>query len=257
MDILHSPGSHELPHVRHVAWNQAFQWLGAGLLDLSRHPTLSLSFGACFSLGGLVIYALAQSHPELLLSAVSGFLLVGPLLAVCFYEISRRISRSEPVTFTAVFRSLGERWRPLALYGVLLAMIYVIWAQLTTALVAYLLGNQWIWGFEELVQEVFFSGRHPNLAAIWTVSGAFLAAVTFLISVVTAPLLLDRRDVEVHHAMGTSINVVAENVPAMLVWSLTIVTLTLFGFVTLMAGLVIIMPVLGHATWHAYKDLVE
>lgn len=80
--------------------------------------------------------------------------------------------------------------------------------------------------------------------------------MTFLLSVVTAPLLLDR-EVEVHHAMATSINVVATNLPAMLLWSFLIVSLTLFGFVTLMAGLVLIMPLLGHATWHAYADLVE
>jgi len=257
MDILHHTGHHSVPHIRHVAWNRCFQWIGAGLVDLFHHPSLSLSLGAFFSLGGVAIFALAQSHPELLLSAVSGFLLVGPLLAVGFYEISRRQERNEPVSFFLMMRSIGERWRPLALYGVLLGMMYIVWSQLTTALVAYLLGNEWIWGFEELVQEVFFSGRHANLAAIWTLSGATLAAITFLLSVVTAPLLMDRKDVEVHHAMATSVSVVVENLPAMLVWSFMIAALTFFGFITLMAGLVFIMPLLGHATWHAYKDLVE
>jgi uncharacterized membrane protein len=256
MDILHHSGHHDLPHVRHVAWNQSFQWLGQGLVDLFHHPTLSLSFGACFTLAGVVMFALAQTRPELLLAAVSGFLLVGPLLAVGFYEISRRTARDEPVGLFPVFRSLGEHWRPLALFGVFLAMIYFVWAQLTTALVAYLLGNEWIWGFEELVHEVFFPGLHPKLAALWTLSGATLAAVTFLVSVVTAPLLLER-EVEVHHAMATSVHAVMENLPAMLVWAFMIVALTFFGFVTLMAGLVVIMPLLGHATWHAYKDLVE
>ena len=181
---------------------------------------------------------------------------MGPLLAVGFYEISRRIAGGDRIDASAVAHSLAARWRPLALYGLFLAAIYFIWAQLTTALVAYLLGSEWIWGFEELAREIFLSGRHPNLAAMWTLSGATLAAVTFLLSVVTAPLLLDR-EVEVHHAMATSINVVAANLPAMLLWSFLIVSLTLFGFVTLMAGLVLIMPLLGHATWHAYADLVE
>ena len=256
MDILHSPVHHDLPRVRHVAWSRPFHWLAGGLRDLSRRPALSLSLGALFAIGGLCIFALAQGRPERLLAAVSGFLLVGPLLAVGFYEISRRIAGGDRLDAAAVAHSLAARWRPLALYGLFLAAIYFIWAQLTTALVAYLLGSEWIWGFEELAREIFLSGRHPNLAAIWTLSGATLAAVTFLLSVVTAPLLLDR-EVEVHHAMATSINVVATNLPAMLLWSFLIVSLTLFGFVTLMAGLVLIMPLLGHATWHAYADLVE
>lgn len=257
MDILHRLDHHDLPRVRHVAWNQAFHWLGAGLLDLSHHPTLSLLLGACFSLGGLVIFALGQNHPELLLAAVSGFLLVAPLLAVVFYQMSRCIAAGQPLSRASLINPLLARWRPLALYGVFLAMAYVMWEQLTVALVAYLLGNQWIWGVEELMREIFISGRHPNLAAIWVFSGAVLAAFTFLFSVVTAPLLLERQEVEVHHAMLTSMNVVVENLPAMMVWSVLIVALTLLGFISLMAGLVVIMPILGHATWHAYKDLVE
>lgn len=257
MDILHGTGHDTLPHVRHVAWDRPFHWIEQGIVDLAHTPTTSLIMGLVFCVIGYLMFALAQQRPQFLLAAVSGFLLVAPLLAVGFYVQSQHLARGQGTSLAEIGNTLMQRWRPLAMFGVLLAFFYACWERLTTALVAYLLGNQWIWGFEELVREIFLTDRHPTLAMVWMFSGGLVAGLTFVCSVVTAPLLLDRESVRVDQAIATSIDVVAENVPAMLVWSLSIAVLTFLGFATFMLGLALIMPILGHATWHAYRDLVE
>jgi uncharacterized membrane protein len=110
--------------------------------------------------------------------------------------------------------------------------------------------------FSTLVQEVFFSDRHPILVLCWLISGGLIAAVSFALSVVTVPMLLER-DIPLEQAVATSLLVVAENVPAMLMWSMMIMLSALTGFATLLIGFAFIMPLLGHASWHAYRDLVD
>lgn len=242
--------------IRRVAPLRPFAWLGLGLADLRRTPAASLAFGALFAAIGFAALLVGDQHPGSAMAALSGFLLVGPLLAVGFYELSRRIAADEPVDALLALAGLRRRWRPLAAYGALLALFYFCWERLTVAILAFLLGSADLWDFAGLLREVFLSPRHPILAMAWIFSGGVIAALCFLVSVVTAPVLVDRGG-RLADAVEASIVAVSENVVPMLLWSGLIVALVLVGFATFMVGLVVIVPLLGHATWHAYRELVE
>lgn len=247
------------PRIRQVAVTRPFHWLQQGLDDLHRTPSASLAGGALFALVGIAALRLGEAHPDLTMAALSGFLLVGPLLAAGFYELSRRGATDAPTdTFHALaaLRGLKRCWRPLAAYGMLLALFYFCWERLSVALLALFLGQADLWNFSGLLREIFLTPHHPILALAWLFSGGLLAALCFLVSVVTAPMIVDR-SASLAEAVETSVVAVSENVGPMLLWSGLIVALVLTGFATFMVGLVLTLPLLGHATWHAYRELVE
>ncbi len=245
----------KLLHVRSVSWDRPFHWLAAGWQDLRRVARLSLTIGLLFAVLGNLLFTLAADNPSLLLTALSGFLLVAPLLAVAFYELSRRLALGEPTTLAALLPALHRRWRSIAGFGLLLAAFFSGWLQLSNRVIFALLGDSSTYGFASLLEEILLTDRHPTLLLLWLGSGGLLAALTFMLSVVSVPLLLDR-DISIEHAIATSLSVVASNVPAMLLWAWLILLLTLCGFAPLLLGLTVTMPVLGHASWHAYRDLV-
>ncbi|QEL66082.1 integral membrane protein [Oryzomicrobium terrae] len=251
-----SPLSAGRLRIRRVELSRPFAWLRRGWGDLQRTPTASLAYGALFAAIGFAVLLLGDQHPRTAMAALSGFLLVGPLLAVGFYELSRRSAADEPVDAVMALTGLRRCWRPLAAYGVLLALFYFCWERLTVAILAFLLGSADLWDFVGLLREIFLSPHHPILAMAWILSGGVIAALCFLVSVITAPVLVDRGG-RLADAVEASITAVSENVFPMLLWSGLIVALVLIGFATIMVGLVVIVPLLGHATWHAYRDLVE
>jgi uncharacterized membrane protein len=241
--------------VRSVSGDRPLYWLAAGWRDLRRMPLESLSIGLLFALIGYCLFFFAAGEPSFLLAALSGFLLVAPLLAVAFYELSRRLAHGASIDLDAVIGSIKQRWQPIALFGFLLALFFAGWLRLSATLLAYLFGDSSTYSFSALAQEVFLSDRHPLLLLFWLGSGGILAALAFAVSVVSVPLLLER-DVAIDQAIATSLSVVAANVLPMLLWAWLILLLTLCGFATLLLGLAFTMPLLGHASWHAYRELV-
>jgi uncharacterized membrane protein len=241
--------------IRSVSWDRPIHWLDAGWHDLRRMPLESLSIGLLFALIGYCLFFFAAGQAVFLLAALSGFLLVAPLLAVVFYELSRRLAQGASIDLDAVFGAIKRRWQPIALFGGLLALFFAAWLRLSATLFAYLLGDSGAYSFGALAQEVFLSDRHPLLLLFWLGSGGILAALSFVVSVVSVPLLLER-DVAIDQAIATSLSAVAANVLPMLLWAWLILLLTLCGFATLLLGLAFTMPLLGHASWHAYRELL-
>lgn len=245
----------DLLNIRSVSWDRPLHWLAAGWRDLRRMPLESLSIGLMFALIGYCLFFFAAGEPSLLLAALSGFLLVAPLLAVAFYELSHRQAQGTPIDLDSVIGSIKQRWQALALFGLLLALFFCAWLHLSATLIAYLFGDSGSYTFGALAEEIFLSDRHPALLLFWLGSGGILAALAFAVSVVSVPLLLER-DVTIDHAIATSLAVVAANVLPMLLWAWLILLLTLCGFAPLLLGLAFTMPLLGHASWHAYRELV-
>lgn len=241
--------------IRRVSWDRPLHWLDAGWHDLRRMPIESVSIGLLFALIGYCLFFFAAGEPAFLLAALSGFLLVAPLLAVAFYELSRRLAQGSSLALDAVLAAIRLRWPALALFGLLLALFFFCWQRLSIILFFTLFGDTGSYTFGTLMQEIFLSDRHPLLLLFWLGSGATLAALAFAVSVVSVPLLLDR-DIAIDHAIATSLAAVATNVLPMLLWAWLILLLTLCGFATLLLGLAFTMPLLGHASWHAYRELV-
>ena len=215
---------------------------------------LSMAHGLLLALCGAGIFYIARDRFWLLAGAFSGFLLVAPILATGLYAISRALQFGNRPGWQTVLRA----WRPsqgkLVVFGMLLALAGTGWVLTSAALVT---------AFSEVpVQRPLDFLRwvvlndEGHLFEIWLALGAVLAAPVFASSVVAVPMLLDQK-VSVLGAVFTSWRVVMTHPVPLALWAVMIAALTLLGMATAMLGLVVIMPWLGHASWHAYRDLVR
>ncbi len=238
-----------VPCLNRVAWRQPLVWLRSGWDDFKRLWSHSLAYGAIFALLGYALVYLTWSHHYLAITLTTGFLLVSPFLATAFYDLSRR--REQPGT--AAFASIRENLSSIGLFALMLMFTFSVWERLSAILLGMHLGASpvpdaglaWLFSFENL-----------DFVITFALVGAVMAGVVFAISVVSLPMLMDRQ-VDLVTAVMTSLWVVRENPLGMMVWAAIIVLLTGIGIATSFIGLAIIFPVLGHATWHAYRDLVQ
>lgn len=247
--------SRSLPPVRRVSATRIVAWLRAGWQDVKANPIPSLAYGLLFGISGDLILLASLGRPHLFTVAISGFFLVAPLLAAGLYELSRQTAAGKRPTFIDSLSILRTHSQSLAYFGLLLVMIALLWER-TSAIAFTFLGQSTVLNVSQFVDQAFAGGLSAKLLLIWFALGGMLALLTFAISVVTVPLILDR-NVSVANATLASLNAFASNLTTLIVWAACIVTLTLIGFATLLFGLVVIMPILGHASWHAYRDLVE
>lgn len=244
-----------LPGIRHVAIDRPFAWLQAGWQDMKANPLPSLAYGLLFALGGDLIILALLDHPHLISVAISGFFLVAPLLAAGLYELSRRRARGEKLLFIDSLRCFQRNGQSLACFGLILALAMLFWERISAISFALLAIHTPAMASAYL-SDIVFSGEHLAFTASWLAAGGMLALLVFAVSVVSVPMMLDH-DTDVATAMLTSLRTFGRNFAPLLLWAGLIVALTLFGFATLLFGLVVIMPILGHASWHAYRDLVE
>ncbi|TXC65704.1 DUF2189 domain-containing protein [Piscinibacter aquaticus] len=229
-------------------------WLVAGWRDFMRRPLPGLLHGLLLAAFGAVLFWAARNQFWLLAGAFSGFLLVSPILATGLYAVSRDLQRGGK----ASVRTALAAWRPrddrLIMFGVLLAFAGTGWVMTSAALIT---------GFApapvrnpvEFLRVVVLA-EQGHLFEIWLALGGVLAAPVFASSVVAIPLLLDR-EIGVLAAVFTSWRVVMDNPVPMALWAALIMALTLVGMASVMLGLVIVVPWLAHASWHAYRDLVD
>lgn len=240
--------------VRTVSVLRPFAWLALGWRDLLRCPGPALLHGAALALFGTALLWVARGEFWLLAGAFSGFLLVAPVLATGLYAISRALSRGEPAGLRTALAAWAPRDGHLVAFGLLLALAGTGWvltsASLITSFAAEPVRNPA--DFLRVVvlreQSLLFEG--------WLALGGVLAAPMFASSVVAIPLLLDRR-IGVMAAVLTSWRVVVAQPATLALWAALIMGLTGLGMATAMLGLVVLVPLLGHASWHAYVELVD
>ena len=251
----HSPLSSPLPRTRKIAANRPLAWIVAGWSDLKANPLPSLAYGLLFALAGDLIILAALDQPHLLTVAISGFFLVAPLLAAGLYELSRSLAKSERLLFIDSLRCFRRNGESLLFFGLILGLISLFWERVSAVAFALVAIDSPSSG-AIFLNEIIFAGEHLAFTATWFAVGALLALLVFAGTVVSVPLMLDR-DADAPTAIATSLRVFIANFWPLLGWALLIVTLTLLGFATLLFGLILIMPILGHASWHAYRELVE
>lgn len=253
MDASHHPLDGPCP-VRPVPASRPFEWLAAGVRDLVRVPGPSLLHGFVVAAAGFGILLLSMRAWPLLPGAFSGFVLVAPILATGLYELSRRLAAGEHPTFAHVAAAWRRGTRPLVWMGLGLALAATLWVLVSAVMVA-LFVHAPITGVREFLRLVVV-GEGSNLFPLWLTLGGVGAAVVFAATVVSVPLLLDR-DIGLGAALATSVRAVGENPVAMALWAALIMLLTLLSMATLMLGFAVTIPVIGHATWHVYKDVVD
>lgn len=250
--------------IRTVPLGAPLHWLALGWRDLVRGGWLSLLHGVALTAFGLALLAVAHRQFWLLAGAFSGFLVVAPVLATSLYAISRALAHRRPVSL-ALLRDTWLSWQQsrfsdsggywcMVRFGVLLALAGTGWV-LTSAALITLMAPAPVNAPIDFLRHVVLA-RDNLLFETWLLLGGVLAAPIFASSVVSMPLLLDRR-VPLLQAVLTSWRVVLANPAVMVLWASLILVLVLLGFATALLALVAVVPVLGHASWHAYDELVD
>ncbi|MEH6583419.1 MAG: DUF2189 domain-containing protein [Halioglobus sp.] len=248
--------SHSIPPytVHSVPLSRPFIWLSRGWDDLLHHRSASLAYGWLVSALGALILAY-ERHPFFIAFTISAFLLVGPIMTAGLCELSRRQANGDTADFSTSLKALrGHRHNLLSFANRLLAL-GLAWFTLSSVILYGAMGSvapsleATVWG------DVLRQLSNTQLLS-YIVSGGLLAAVVFALSVVSVPMIIES-NVDARTAIRTSIRVTLRDFPAMVVWAVLVTALVSFGFATYLLGMVVVFPLLGHATWHAYKDLVH
>jgi uncharacterized membrane protein len=229
----------------------------AGWRDVCAVPELSLGYGAVFAVAaGIIFLALmAAGWESLMIPLSSGFLLIGPLMAVGLYDASRRLEKGERPRLSEVALAGLSTPGQVGFLGALLMLVYYASIQVSLLLFMLFIGTRSLPSANELVQTLFYTPEGQRLLAAEIIVSVGLAMMVFTLSVVSIPLMLDR-PIDAVSAMATSLQAVRRNPWVMALWAMLIVVLMLVGFATALIGLVLIFPLIGHASWHAFEDLV-
>jgi uncharacterized membrane protein len=249
---------------RTVEITQPLQWLVLAWRDMLRCGWVSYLHGVAMALVGAVMLMVAREHFWFLAGAFSGFLLIAPILATSLYAMSRALERGQKADLAVVLKTWlnwqdghiqkwGDEHWSLVRFGVLLAAAGTAWVLLSAALIT-LLAPVPITTPMAFIQHVVLA-KEGFLFELWLALGGVLVAPIFASSVITIPLLLDRQ-VPISVAVFTSWQVILTNPVPMAFWGALIMLLTLLGFAGLI-GLVLVVPLLGHASWHAYRHLLD
>jgi uncharacterized membrane protein len=248
------PESSGFPEIRSVDWRAPPSWLRKGWVDLRAAPAASLFYGVVLAgMGMALAHFVGQAAYELALA--TGFLLVGPFLAMGLYDISRRCERAEAVSLSATLTAWKHNAPAIGFYAVILALLMAVWIRVSVVVVA-LFFEGGVPTVQTLGHDILTSENGLLFALAYLAAGAGFALLVFATSVVSLPMLLDREKMDTLTAMITSFNALRLNFGPMLLWGAIIVVLTAVGFATLYLGLVVLLPLIGHATWHAYRDVV-
>lgn len=245
--------------VRRVATDRPWVWLALGWRDLMAMPHVGFAVGGALALAGwaLLLVLLWAGLPWAILPATAGFFLVAPLLAAGLYEASRRRERGEPVTLGIALRGgFARNPTQLALLGVALLLVHLFWVRVAGLLFAVFFGLGFTPPLESLPMAMLRSDQFLPFLVIGTGFGAVLATVAFAISAVSIPMLVDRPDLSAAEAVVRSIQVVVANPRPMVFWAALIVVFTAIAMMPFFLGLALVLPLVGHATWHAYRDLL-
>ena len=254
-----------LPQVRTVGLMQPMTWLVLAWRDMARSGWISFAHGLAITAFGGAILAVAHHRFWLLAGALSGFLVVAPVLATSLYALSRALEQRQEANLGVVLKTWlnwqdshlnkwGNDYWCMVQFGALLALAATGWV-ITSAAFITLLAPVPVETPMDFMRHVVLA-NNGWLFELWLGLGSLLAAPIFASSVIAMPLLLDRR-ASLRVAVLTSWQVVVANPLPMAFWAALILGFTLLGLGSLLLGLIFVMPMLGHASWHAYRDLVD
>lgn len=259
---IHRPGTalpESLPAIRKIGAADLKDALAQGFRDFTTYRTDVMFLCVVYPIIGIVLARLVigQGLFELLFPLASGFALIGPLVAVGLYEMSRRRERGETVGWGAAFGVLrSPSTGGIAFLGLVLLAIFFLWLFAAESIYGMTVGPMKPHSMTEFDQDVIRTGPGWAMILIGMFVGLIFAVVVFALTVVSFPLLLDRHDVGVDVAVGTSIRTIVANPGTMALWALIVAGSLALGSLPFFLGLAFAIPILGHATWHLYRKLV-
>ena len=241
---------------RHLRASDSFRWLRLGLYDFMIRPWLSVAYGLAMTATSAfliwLLFTLALDY--IMFPALAGFMIVGPVLAVGLYEKSRAIERGERPTLRRMLSVQPRAGAHIFFTGLLLCLVMLLWMRAAVLIYALFFGIRPFPGLDRIAYVLLTTPEGYGLAIIGTLVGGLFAAFSFAISALSIPMLLDQR-VDALTAMATSMATVWNNLTPMLMWGVIVLALFAFSIMTGLFGLIVVFPLLGHATWHAYKAL--
>jgi uncharacterized membrane protein len=247
------------PVIRTIGVMDLKDALARGMSDFSAMPTHALFLCLIYPIVGLILARVSLGYDvlSLLFPLAAGFALLGPFVAIGFYELSRQREQGLDISWEDAFDVLHSPSRDaIAALGFLLLVIFVFWVSVAEVIYIETLGYEPAASIPNFVREVFTTPAGWTLIIVGNGIGFLFALAVLIISVVSFPLLLDR-DVGAVEAVLTSVRAVAANPLPMAVWGLIVAGLLVIGSLPLFVGLAVVVPVLGHSTWHLYRKVVE
>lgn len=240
----------ELPFAapcKRLELNAPIKWLKLGFEDIKRAPRQSLSYGAGMVLISLLVSVIALQFGNFysLLTMLSGFIFLGPVIAIGLYSISCQLQLGKKPVLGYCLREGQRHIGNTLLFAVVMLVVFMLWARAASMIhVFFPMQSNAAW------QE------YAVFLGIGTFVGAIFSALIFCVSAFSLPMIMDRK-VDMVTAIVTSVNTVLRNKKVMLLWACLIFALLIIGFATAFIGLLFLLPLIGHATWHAYQETID
>lgn len=246
------PPASPLPEIGRITPEELWASLKAGAGDFRRAPQFGLFFSAVYVLGGFALVWLGAGHVTWTLTTSLGFPLAAPFAAVGLYEVSRRLESDQPLDWRQILGVVwAERTRQIPWMGAIIVIYFLFWTFLAHMIFALFMGLSTVTNISNS-WDMFLTGNGLRMIAVEIVVGGVLAFFLFAMTVVNLPLLLEK-EIDFVSAMLLSIRTVSENLAVMALWALIIAVMTVLALIPYFLGLFVVLPVLGHATWHLYR----
>jgi len=238
--------------LRPLGFADPLRWLAAGWRDFRRCPGIGLFYGACFMAMGWLLMVVFQQAPAYVLALSAGFLLTGPFFCLGLYQASRQLERGEAPGLGDSLLAWGQRTGTLAIFGFVLLVLEMLWGR--ASLIVFAVSFDGMPDFKGSLLALLDPQNLPFIVA-WVLVGGFFAGLIFAVSVVSIPMILDR-PVDAITAGLTSLRLVLGQPAVMLWWGALITAIVVLAMLPWFAGLLVAGPVVGHASWHAYRAAV-
>lgn len=251
-------GPSPLPEIRTVGFDAIGRALRGGWRDFLRAPLFGLFFSAVYVAGGIILWLVYAAAGEewWLFPVFLGFPILAPFAAVGLYEVSRRLEAGQPLVWSEVLGVVfRQKDRQIPAMAAVIVVVFLFWVFVAHALFALFMGLRAFTDSSSIVS-LFLTGNGPWLLLIGGAIGAGFASVLFSTTVVGLPMLLDR-EVDFVTAMIVSVQAVVANIGPMIAWGIVISVLLFLGMAPVFVGLFLVLPVLGHASWHMYRELTD
>ncbi|CAH1651886.1 DUF2189 domain-containing protein [Chelatococcus asaccharovorans] len=241
---------------RNLPARAAFDWLAKGWRDLWHKPLPSLAYGlAIFAVSIVIVWELFRLKLDyILFPALAGFMVVGPLVAIGLYQKSRDIEDGRSVSLARMLFVKAASGAQVWYTGAILCLLMLVWMRAAVIIYALFFGLRAFPGLDGVVAMLLTTPEGWGMLVVGSAVGGLFAAFSFAISTFAIPMLLDEKT-DAFTAMGTSISLVWNNLPVMLAWGAIVLALFLLSVATGLIGLIVVFPLLGHATWHSYRAI--
>jgi uncharacterized membrane protein len=238
--------------LRPLGWGDPLRWLAAGWRDFCRCPGIGLFYGACFMAMGWLLMTVFQHAPAYVLALSAGFLLTGPFFCLGLYQASRHLARGEPPGLVDSLLAWNQRTGTLAIFGFVLLVLEMLWGR--ASLIVFAVSFDGMPDFKGSLMALV-DPENLQFIVAYLLVGGFFAGLIFAVSVVSIPMILDR-PVDAITAGLTSLRLVLSQPAVMLCWGALITAIVVLAMLPWFAGLLVAGPVVGHASWHAYRAAV-